>query len=153
MDDRALIEFCDLATKSSVFVASCDSDRRPHLTRGWGPAFDPEAGCLELSIATSDCPEVAADLAANGAVAVSFASPANYKSMQAKGTVEWIGEPTDRAHERIQAHIDAFSAEVAAVGLPPEAVTAIFGSGLVAMRIRVAAVFEQTPGPSAGKAL
>jgi hypothetical protein len=139
-----------LLSSAAVVVATRDEHLRTHITRGWGPRLDAATGRLDLALTTSDDPCIVSDLQANGAIAVTAAMPTTYEAMQVKGTVEWMGELSPEAQHRVDAHLDAFLAEVTSVGMTRE-VVCLFGTGLVAVRIAVDQVFEQTPGAGAGR--
>jgi hypothetical protein len=141
-----------LLPAAAIIVATRDDRLRTHITRGWGARLDAGSGRLELALTTSDDPSIVPDLQANGAVAVTAAMPTTYEAMQVKGTVEWMGELTPEALERVDAHLDAFLVQVMSVGMTSEA-ACMFGTGLVGVRIVVDQVFEQTPGAHAGRSV
>ncbi len=96
---------------------------------------------------------VLTDLKANGQAALSFARPADDRACQVKGMYvdSWSAPPSDL--DAVQAQWQGFITQLGLVGIPAEASANWVTWPCVAIRIRVNAVFDQTPGPSAGKAL
>ena len=150
MDDSTAARLEELLPSAAVIVATRDERLRTHITRAWGPRFDPATGRLEVAIATSDDPAVLSDLEANGAIALTAARPTTYEALQVKGTVDWIGELDADAQARVDAHVEQFLAQVMAVGMTRNVVS-MLGTGLVGLRFVVDDVFEQTPGAAAGR--
>ena len=151
VDRGVAAEVDEVVGVAAVYVTTRDDALQPHLARGWGARVHAGEGCLDLVIATSDCPAVVADLESNGAMAVTFVVPTTYKALQVKGTLEHMGEPSLEDHERVQAHLQAFVEQCIAVGLSDAA--AVFGTELLAARMRITSVYEQTPGAGAGRPL
>ena len=95
-----------------------------------------------------------ANLERDGSVAIGFCPPTIAKAVQLKGIAAVIGEPGAEAMERVERHVDAFEAECARIGAPPEVAARMFdGSALVLISIAIDEGFDQTPGPTAGRRL
>ena len=93
------------------------------------------------------------DLEANGQAAVVFARPRDERACQVKGTfVE--ARPVDVA-ERASAlaQWNAFLESLEYIGIPAISAATWIHVADVAIRLKVTAIFEQTPGPQAGTAL
>jgi hypothetical protein len=126
----------------------------PEIGRGLGASVEADGAALDIIVSAWQWPETVAQARATGLIAATFARPADYVTYQVKGRVDRVA-PLTPALEACAARYAACITEVlAGLGLPPE-LTAPWRSGrnLVALRIRPAQVFVQTPGPRAGSAL
>jgi hypothetical protein len=95
------------------------------------------------------------DLRDNGQVAVVFSQPSNNRTLQVKGT-DAVVAACDADDEALAArYLQGFVDEIGQLGLAAEVAHTMLGhdGGLVAVRFSVAAAFEQTPGPGAGRPL
>lgn len=71
-----------------------------------------------------------------------------------EGTVVELREPDRAQLERAERHLEAFTAEARRLGYPPDLVGRLYGpADLLAVTLSIEEVFDQTPGPSAGKRL
>jgi len=74
--------------------------------------------------------------------------------VQLKGVATVVGEPDAADLERVERHLRSFVAEADRIGAPPELARRMFvGAGLVAVQFSIDEVFDQTPGPTAGRRL
>ena len=95
-----------------------------------------------------------ANLERNGAVAVGFSPPTIARAVQVKGVASRVGEPEAADLERVERHVRSFVAEAGRIGAPAELSRRMFvGTGLVAVGFSIDEVFDQTPGPTAGRRL
>jgi hypothetical protein len=95
-----------------------------------------------------------ANLEQNGAIAVGFSPPTIARAVQVKGAVAEIREPGPEELERAERHFGAFRAEAEAVGVRSELAQRFFDPlELVWVMLSIGEVFDQTPGPTAGKRL
>ena len=95
-----------------------------------------------------------ANLERNGAVAVGFSPPTIARAVQVKGVATRVAEPEPADLERVERHVGSFVAEAERIGAPPELSRRMFvGNGLVAISFSIDEVFDQTPGPTAGRRL
>jgi hypothetical protein len=93
------------------------------------------------------------DLEANGQAALVFARPPDERSCQVKGTFAGMGA-TGAAEERFAREQWArWLQRLSTIGLPLATLEGWDAWPCVAIRIRVTALFNQTPGPNAGVAL
>ena len=95
-----------------------------------------------------------ANLDRNGAVAVGFSPPTIARAVQVKGVATQVGEPVAADLERVERHVRSFVAEAERIGAPADLSRRMFvRSGLVAVQFSIDEVFDQTPGPTAGRSL
>jgi hypothetical protein len=93
------------------------------------------------------------DLRDNGQAAIAVARPVDDKACQVKGEFveSWDAAEDERAFVFQQWH--GFLNQLDRIGLPSAASTNWAAWPCVAVRIRVTALFDQTPGPKAGAPL
>ena len=95
-----------------------------------------------------------ANLERIGAVAVGFSPPTIARAVQIKGVATLVAEPDTADLRRVERHVRSFVAEVERVGAPPEVSERMFtGAGLVSVELSIDEVYDQTPGPTAGRRL
>jgi Pyridoxamine 5'-phosphate oxidase len=138
----------------AVGVASRDGDLRPEFARGWGPEVSVDGCSLRLCVSAPEGSRMRANLERNGAVAVGFSPPTIARAVQVKGVAAQVSEPEAADLERVERHVQAFVAEAGRIGAPAELSQRMFvGEGLVAIQFSIDEVFDQTPGPTAGRRL
>jgi len=120
-----------------VIAVVVDDDRR-HLT-AYVPAVDAAA--------------VLTDLEANGQAALAFARPADDRACQIKGERVSVRDAEPAERTRVQDQWQSLVAQMQMVGIPPEATQGWTTWPCVAVRLRITAAFDQTPGPGAGSRL
>lgn len=117
-----------------VGAALVDDDRR-HVT-----VFVPTVGA----------DRVLADLEANGQAALVFARPEDDRACQVKGTFVSARAATDDEAALVDGQYRGFLRQLEIIGMPGESSRSWIVWPAVAVRLRVTAVFDQTPGPKAG---
>jgi len=138
----------------AVGVATRDDDLRPEFARGWGPEVSADGRSVTLCLPAPEGSRTRANLERNGAVAVGFSPPTIARAVQVKGVVIWVGEPEAAELERVERHFRSFVAEAGRVGAPAElSERMLVRTGLVAVQFSIDEVFDQTPGPTAGRRL
>ncbi len=139
----------------AVGVATRDDDLKPEFARGWGPEVSADGRSVTLCVSAPEGSLMRANLEGNGAVAVGFSPPTIARAVQVKGVVTGVvAEPGAADLERVERHVRAFVAEAKRVGAPAGLSERMFlRPGLVTFRFSIDAVFDQTPGPTAGRRL
>ena len=149
--DPTVVEF--IHSGVAVGVSTRDDDLRPEFARGWGPEVSADGRSLRLCVGAAGT-RVRANLERNGAVAVGFSPPTIARAVQVKGVVSHVGEPDAADLERVERHVRSFLAEAERIGAPPELSRRMFVEpGLVAVELSIDEVYDQTPGPTAGRRL
>lgn len=90
------------------------------------------------------------NLQSNGAIAVTCSQPTSYRTVQLKGRVATIADPSAEQLADVDRHAEAFSSEAEQVGLGPGSGFRLLDRALVSVTFNVAEVYDQTPGPNAG---
>jgi hypothetical protein len=138
----------------AVGVATRAEDLRPEFARGWGPEVSADGRSVTLCVSAPQGSLMRANLERNGAVAVGFSPPTIARAVQLKGVATVVGEPEAADLERVERHVRSFVAEAERVGAPAHLSQRMFvRTGLVAIRFPIDEVFDQTPGPMAGRRL
>jgi hypothetical protein len=139
----------------SIIVGSRDASHRPHVMRAVGCRLSADRRRVTVLMPQARSGEVLDDLRDNGQIAVVFSEPSSHRTLQLKGgdaTVAPCG-PADEAEAA--RYLGAFVDEIGRLGLAAEVAHTLLGpeGGLVAVHFGVAAAFDQTPGPAAGRPL
>ena len=138
----------------AVGVATCDDDLRPEFARGWGPEVSADGRSVTLCVSAPEGSRMRANLERNGALAVGFSPPTIARAVQLKGVATRVAESDAADLERVERHLRSFVAECERIGAPAELSRRMFvGTGMVAVRFPIDEVFDQTPGPTAGRRL
>jgi len=137
----------------AIVVATRDEKLAPEIARGWGLEVDADAGTATLCIAAPPDSRSRSNLEANAALAVTCSRPSTYRTVQLKGTVDELREPSERQLASVRRHLEAFVDEVGTVGVPPEGARTFLSGELFSVRLDVREVYDQTPGPQAGERL
>jgi hypothetical protein len=93
------------------------------------------------------------DLKSNRQAAVVFGRPVDERACQVKGM--FVSSRRVKPQERVaaQAQWDAFLANLEQIGIPRVSTRTWISAADVAITLQVTNIFEQTPGPNAGKTL
>lgn len=95
-----------------------------------------------------------ANLDENGAMAIGFSPPTAARALQVKGPAVEVREPERAELERAERHLEAFSAETEQLAYPSELARRLYSPpDFVSVTLAIAEVFDQTPGPAAGRRL
>jgi hypothetical protein len=150
--DSSVVEFIHGGV--AVGVATRDDDLRPEFARGWGPAVSADGRSVTLCLSAPEGSPMRANLARNGAVAVGFSPPTIARAVQVKGVATRVGEPDAADLERVELHLRAFVADAVRIGARAELCRRMFvRTGLLTVQLSIDEVFDQTPGPTAGRHL
>lgn len=138
----------------ALIVATVDPDGAPHATRAWGlDVLDPDAGLVRVLLDARE-ERARANLVAGRMVAVTGADVVTLASIQLKGTSagEAPCSPTDAA--RVRRYTEAFYHDIEITdGTPRAVVERLTPDAVVPVEVQVTDVFDQTPGPAAGRAV
>lgn len=152
--DSALARF--VTGGVSISLASGRPGALPSMARGTGCRIDPGGSTLSILLAATPGAALLDDVRRSGSVAVVFSQPSTHRTVQLKGSDARIVPLEADDPPRVRAYVDAFVAEVSAMGYPGETLRALLGceiDDLVAVRFTVSAAYSQTPGPRAGEPL
>lgn len=140
----------------AISVASRDGSLTPSLARAYGCRVSADRRTVILFLSTARSESLLRDLRAAGPVAAVFTRPKTHQSMQLKATRADIRPLSPGDRELMHGWGANFDAEIRALGYKAHFADAFrqpTHDDAVAVEFMPTAVFEQTPGPGAGKRL
>jgi hypothetical protein len=135
-----------LGTRNAAF--------EPNGARAISVRVDPDGKHITVYMAAVAAERVLPDLESNGQAAVVLARPTDERACQVKGTFVSAGPVNNESEQAASlAQWTAFLDNLEYIGIPRSSADTWIHVAEVAIRLKVTAVFEQTPGPHAGQAL
>ena len=135
----------------SMLVASADDRARPECARAAGLRLDRSRDRLTLFLPTMGAERTLANLAGNGRIAVTFSRMHDHRTYQLKGRVRGITDTSVDDQAQQQRWLAAFIEQLAIVGTSRSTARRWRITPSVAVEIDVEELYEQTPGPGAGR--
>jgi len=143
-----------LAGPLAVQVAASGFRLEPHVSRAWGVDLDEGGSRVTLILLDAQTHSLRRVLGETRRIAVNATNPVTLESLQFKGEVLEIAEPDAAARAEVDRRVAQFAEALVSIGFDPAKMIGLSHPG-PARRVVVAVrdVFEQTPGPRAGKRL
>lgn len=151
MIPSALVPF--LESGVSVLVGTRDVRMKPACMRGVGARVAADGAELTVFLPAATAAVALANLADNGRIAVSFSRARDNRAVQVKGRVTEIRDADAADRERIERYRCELVEALGTVGVAPRFTLRLAHWPAHAVRLRVTAIFAQTPGPGAGAPL
>jgi hypothetical protein len=138
---------------TSLIVGTVGSDGEPRATRAFAlTVVDPGVPVVRVLMSAED--GVAVSDLDNGVIAVTAADVRTLRSVQLKGRVTLVEQLSDADRAVYRASTDAFIAAIVATDRhPPAMVRRILPASCIALELAVEELYDQTPGPQAGRAV
>jgi hypothetical protein len=133
-----------------IHIATRNAALDPNGTRALAVKVEDDGRHLVVYVAGVAAARILSDLEDNGQAAVGFARPIDDKACQVKGLFLAVRDASDDERPFIARQWDGFLASLEQIGIPRAATRAWITWPAVAIRLRVNALFDQTPGPGAG---
>jgi hypothetical protein len=151
MIDEILAEF--LQSGLGIHVGTRNERLEPCGCRATAFKVEEDGRHVVVYVPKAASAQIFENLRTNGRIAVSMARPADERAVQVKGLMlfSWEAKPEEEAFARVQ--WAGFLNQLEAIGLPGAATSSWQVFPCVAVRLKVTALFNQTPGPDAGAAL
>lgn len=149
--DEQLKEFIESGV--AVILGTADEAGRPEVSYVWGPRANAGDGSISLFLEEARSGRTLANAHATRRLAVTFADPVSYHSIQLKGTFTGVCAPDAEEDEWVQRHREAFATSTALVGDPQYGRRNYWMEGVLRIDMSVECAFDQTPGPNAGAPL
>jgi hypothetical protein len=149
MIDESLAAF--LQEGLAIHIGTCNERLEPNGARVTAVTVDEDRRHVVAYVPAAAAPIIVADLKANGQAALGFARPIDDKACQVKGVFVEDWAATDAEQGEVMRQWRANLALLKAVGIPEVASTNWSLWPCVAVRIQVTELFDQTPGPGAGR--
>jgi hypothetical protein len=137
----------------STHIASRNGRLEPSAARVAALRVDTDGQHLTAFVPTAGALHVLPDLRANGQVAVVSARPPDERGCQVKGVFVDAWDATGDERAIVTSQWERFRDRLEMIGLPRIATDGWVTWPCTAIRLRVQAVFDQTPGPGAGARL
>ncbi|HWJ05818.1 MAG TPA: hypothetical protein VNS57_08510 [Steroidobacteraceae bacterium] len=139
----------------SVVVSSRNDQLVADVLRGCGCRVSRNRRKVTVLVERERAGTVVDDIRANGHIAVVFSQPSTHRTLQLKGTDATVARATPADLRTSRGHLEAWMADMQKLGYEGAFTRAVRGEGsdLLAISFTVAAAFEQTPGPAAGRRL
>ena len=149
MIDRDLAAF--LQEGLGVHIGTRNQRLEPNGARALAVKVEEDGAHFVVFLAKVAATRVLPDLKANGFAAVTVGRPVDERACQVKGT--FVSARAAKASERqeIVAQFEGFRDQLQAIGVPRDGSRQWLTWPAVAIRLKVTAVFNQTPGADAGK--
>ena len=151
MLDKNLTEFLEQGV--AIHIGTRNARLEPNGARVTAVRVEDEGRCLVAYIPKAATKSVLDDLQANGQAALSFARPADDRAVQVKGEFVSLRDAAVEEESFVIAQWQGFLKQLDLIGLPGAGTATWTMWPCVAVRIRVTALFSQTPGPDAGAVL
>jgi len=134
-----------------MLVGTRSADLRPTGRRAFGASIDAEQRIATLFVPACGAERLLANLQDNGHVAATFARPMDSRALQIKGRCMSVHE--SGVHERAlqDRYYAAFSEALLLLGQQPKLLRRVRYFPSFAVTFRIESMFEQTPGPGAGR--
>ena len=142
-----------LESGPSMLIGTRDKDLRPTAARATGVHVAADRLSLVAYLPRPTMGRTLANLRENGRVALGFSRPVDHKTLQLKGRCLEIREPTEDDLARQRAYLTGFVEHLRIVNVSPTRTSRLTLTPCVAVHIAVESIFEQTPGPAAGRRL
>lgn len=137
----------------SIHIATRSGDLDPNGARVPAVKVEEDGNHLVAFVPAAASAAILRDIDDNGQVALVFTRPIDERGCQVKGIATGTRDASDDERELIVAQWERFRDTLESVGLPRIATDAWIVWPSVAVRVRVTATFDQTPGPGAGRPL
>ena len=135
----------------SVIVATCDAERAPDVVRGWAPRVVNGCAAIDVFVGRLPATQLVENVRDNGAMAFAVCNVLTFQALQLKGKCIEVGEPAEGDAEQVRDHIEGFVAGAIQLGFPEEVLRAVGTCDVIRLRFVPEQLFDQTPGPDAGK--
>ena len=137
----------------SLHIGTRDEHHRPSGARAAAVVVESGGDHMLVFIADVAVARLLDDIRRNGQLAVDFGRPEDDRACQVKGSVVEIRAA--HAHERdvVLRQWQGFLDQLEKIGIPRQMAKGWGHWPATVVRIKVTAVFEQTPGPLAGTAI
>lgn len=137
----------------AINIGTRDATLAPHAAYAPAALVEPDGTHVVVYVPAVGAGPVLADLAHNGQAAVVFARPTDDRACQVKGTYVSHRPAGDDERARVNEQWNGFLQQLEMIGTPGESTRTWMTWPCVAIRLRVTALFNQTPGPDAGARL
>lgn len=145
--------FAFLTGGKSLSVGTCDKDLVPECARAVALQCAADRKSVSVFLPEIVCGRTLENLRANGMIAIGVSHPPDHRSLQLKGTLRKLSLASDADYVFIARYLHELGASLDLVGLPANVIERLNYRPCLRADVIVEAIFLQTPGPDAGRAL
>lgn len=137
-----------------MILAVRDPQGRPAIARGLGARASDDGTRLDVFVSRAQWPEVAGGCVTGAGLAVTFCRPATYRTYQIKGRVLDAGPPDAADQALARQYVADTRAVLNGLGVGDGLIDHwLVDRDLLRVGMTPLSVYDQTPGPQAGRAL
>jgi len=137
----------------SINVGTRDSEMEPDGVVAWAARVHDDRAQITIYLHNDAADAMLRNLRVHPEIAALFERPTSHRACQVKG--RFLSARPAKASERaeVENQIGKFSTDLEAIGIPRAMSSGSQVWPCAAIQMRVSELFEQTPGPGAGKPL
>lgn len=140
----------------AIDVASCSAHLRPSSARGFAGRVSPDRRRITVFVRRAESTQLVQDLLSQDVIAVVFCLPETEAAIQIKGRQVTLSAASAQECDHVRAYRDAFVEGIVRLGYARDfgqTYLAVEAGQLLAVSFTPEVIFEQTPGPLAGRPL
>ena len=137
----------------SIHLGTCNARLEPSGGRAAAVKVDADGRHIVVYVPEVAIARLLPDLEEHGQAAINFGRPEDDRACQVKGVVVGIRPATDDEDAIVAAQWDGFMRQLETIGISRAVAAGWARWPARAVRVRVTAVFEQTPKPGTGYAI
>lgn len=146
-----LVDFIESGV--SILIGTRDAQAHPECMRGTGAVVAANRQAITLFVPEPTGARTIENVKNGSPVAVTFSRPMDHRTVQVKGAVRAVRATTPVEQQTAQRYLSAFVESLYAVGVSRALSRRMRVDPCVAVEIAIGELFQQTPGPEAGKPL
>jgi hypothetical protein len=135
----------------SILVGTVDANGAPACCRGVGLVADPDLTKATVFVPLATSRDMIANAAATKRIAVMSSQVVDHTSYQLKGHIRALRLATDDEMMAVRANVMAFADLIIRIGMSPRVARSITYDPAFAIEFDVEEIYDQTPGPNAGR--
>jgi hypothetical protein len=135
----------------SMLIGTRDAALRPQVERAVGAFVSPDRESVTAYLNKALAAKTIANLNDNGRVALTFSRPYDHRTLQLKGQLIGLRDGTEEDRVKQERWLAGFVEHLYIIGLPRSVVRQLKIFPSVAVTMRIEDIFDQTPGPGAGR--
>lgn len=135
----------------SLNVGTRSAERWPETCRAMGLRVHPDRRSFDVFLPVATSSATLANLRDNGLIAVTASHPPTHRTVQLKGLTRQITPESPADREFIVRYRRGLGTVLATVGIQPQVAGKVVHSPCWRVEVELHEVYEQTPGPDAGR--
>lgn len=151
MDIKELKELIEAGV--GMVVATRDAEMRPDLCVAMGVSWSEDPQFFTVYIDSQRSKQALRNIQDNSHIAVSLSRPCTFKAAQLKGRVVKVREMNDLDREQSKKWSEGYRKEIRLIGVMSDAALGLLRNPDTAAEVRIENIYNQTPGPNAGRPL